>query len=314
MYNINQELIRIIKEKTPEGMNSVDLLYEIIPIRKESLYRRLRGEMPFTLDEATRISVNLEVSLDDLLPHKSKNTYHIKMIKSDLEGGYTMTMRYLYEILNTITNDQGACVYSATNNIPLNSLLKYSTLSKFRIFTHNYQYRKETLPQKMSDFAISPEIRESEISYINKIQQVPVNYIWTKNMMQPFIVDVRYFSEIGLLSKEEVQELKDEALSLLNDMEQDSSSGKMESGFPFTIYLSNNLFDNNCLYAESDSFRSCSVKAFGINLYSSTEPDLCDSTKEWIMSLMKYSVLISKSGIVERVHFFKQQRSLIESL
>ncbi|MDR1370763.1 MAG: hypothetical protein LBJ72_11665 [Dysgonamonadaceae bacterium] len=314
MFGLHQEIVRVIKEKTPDGMNPVDVLYEIIPIRKESLYRRLRGEMPFTLDEASRIAVHLGISLDKLLPHKSKDACNVKFVHDDLKNGDCKTINQIREALITVKKNSEASLYTATNGLPFSHLYKYPTLSKFRIFAQNYQHRKETLPQKMSELVISPQIRESEISYHTMIQQIPINYIWAKNMVQPFVTDIRYFSEINLLSQEEIDKLKEEAYSLLNDLEQDVSAGKMLSGAPFTVFLSNNFFDNNCIYVESHSFRSCFFKIFGIDLLSSTESDLCDKTKEWIWSLMKYSVLISKSGIVERVHFFKQQRNLLDSI
>ncbi len=36
--------------------------------------------------------------------------------------------------------------------------------------------------------------------------------------------------------------------------------------------------------------------------------------KNWISSLMRHSTLISKSGEIERIRFFKRQRELIDTL
>ena len=38
------------------------------------------------------------------------------------------------------------------------------------------------------------------------------------------------------------------------------------------------------------------------------------SLKEWIQSLKKFSTLISESGEMQRIQFFKQQREIIDTL
>ena len=61
---LNSGLIESMKEKIPEGANLANLLMDILYIGKEAVYRRLRGEVPFTFTEAAVISQKLGVSLD----------------------------------------------------------------------------------------------------------------------------------------------------------------------------------------------------------------------------------------------------------
>ena len=53
---LNTGLISAMKEKLPQGTNLANLLMDILYIGKEAVYRRLRGEVPFTLAEAAVIS------------------------------------------------------------------------------------------------------------------------------------------------------------------------------------------------------------------------------------------------------------------
>ncbi len=317
MNHFNQELIRIIKEKTPEGTNPVDLLYEVIPIKKESLYRRLRGEVSFTLEEVLQIAVKLQISLDELLSYKPKGIYKINMIKVDDENmisGYFTILEQLLTNLRYIGIQSNSMYYCANNTLPLSQTYTYPTLSKFRIFTHNYQFRKDTLPKKMSEIIISPEVRKMEEIYISELQHIPTTCIWTNNIFLPIVTEIQYFSEMGVLSKEDIISLKEEMYDLLSNLENNTSRGETSFGSPFFVYLSNNYFENNCLYIETPTFKSTSIKVFGFNIFSSTEVELCDNMKRWITSLIRYSVPISKSGIVERVQFFKRQREFIDSL
>lgn len=64
---LNNELINSMKAKVPNGTNLASLLMEILFIGKEAVYRRLRGEVPFTLSEAALISRKLGISIAQLM-------------------------------------------------------------------------------------------------------------------------------------------------------------------------------------------------------------------------------------------------------
>lgn len=61
---LNTGLISAMKEKLPQDTNLANLLMDILYIGKEAVYRRLRGEVPFTLAEAAVISQKIGISLD----------------------------------------------------------------------------------------------------------------------------------------------------------------------------------------------------------------------------------------------------------
>lgn len=58
---LNTSLIEAVKEKLPLKENLANLLIDTLYIGKEAIYRRLRGEVPFTLEEAALISRKLGV-------------------------------------------------------------------------------------------------------------------------------------------------------------------------------------------------------------------------------------------------------------
>ena len=64
---LNTGLIEALKEKLPPKTNLANLLMDTLCIGREAIYRRLRGEVPFTLEEAALISRKLGVSLDKIV-------------------------------------------------------------------------------------------------------------------------------------------------------------------------------------------------------------------------------------------------------
>ena len=69
-FDYNEELIKAMKEKLPRGVNLANTLIDKLYLGKEAVYRRLRGEVPFTLAEAAIMSREMGVSLDKLVGSK----------------------------------------------------------------------------------------------------------------------------------------------------------------------------------------------------------------------------------------------------
>ena len=317
MADLSRKLIHVIKEKTPGGTAPVDFFIDILPMKKEAAYRRLRNEIPLTLSEAVQISENLNVSLDELLKFKEEDTCKMRMMKmqgESLFSGYEKTMQLLVDSLKIMDSESEVTLYSAANRLPFIFLFNFPTLSRFRLYVSNYQLRKEIMPMKMSDFIVPNYIRELEKMYVSLVRKYPAHLVWTKDLFASVAIEIQYFSEINMLSKDEINKLKDELCALLDMVEHVLVSGKMDNGVPFFAYLSSINIDNSYIYAKSTNFEACSINIFGINFFSSLESEFCKNVDNWIQSLAKYSILMSQSGIIERIDFIKRQRNFLDTI
>ena len=64
--NLNKIVLTKILDIMPENLKPVTLLMEVLDIGKESAYRRLRGEKPFSMEEIYKLSLVLNFSLDEI--------------------------------------------------------------------------------------------------------------------------------------------------------------------------------------------------------------------------------------------------------
>ena len=69
--NLQKELFNYIKDGLPPHISLVDTLAELLDISYDSVYRRIRGEKPITLNELKLLCEKFNLSLDQVLQLKS---------------------------------------------------------------------------------------------------------------------------------------------------------------------------------------------------------------------------------------------------
>ena len=73
---LNTGLVNAVREKLPSKDNLANALMDILYIGKEAIYRRLRGEVPFTLTEAAIISRNKPLETYYSILEKQVELFH----------------------------------------------------------------------------------------------------------------------------------------------------------------------------------------------------------------------------------------------
>ena len=140
--NPNANLIEAMKEKLPLKGQLADMLMDTLYIGKEAVYRRLRGEVPFTLQESALISRKLGISLDKIigLSFKSNAMFNINIVDYDdpFESYYNILEKYV-SLINTMPDDPNSVMGTSANIIPQTLYLKHELLAKFRLFKWMYQ-------------------------------------------------------------------------------------------------------------------------------------------------------------------------------
>ena len=134
--NPNANLIEAMKEKLPLKGQLADMLMDTLYIGKEAVYRRLRGEVPFTLQESALISRKLGISLDKIigLSFKSNAMFNINIVDYDdpFESYYNILEKYVWQ--NSVYSNGGTRI---------NILI--ARVSKSWIFHRNWSISRKTM-------------------------------------------------------------------------------------------------------------------------------------------------------------------------
>ena len=168
MNELNTNLIEAAKEKFPAKGQLANILMDTLYMGKEAIYRRLRGEVPFTFQEAAIISKELGISLDRIAGVSFSNNamFDINVVDhgNPFETYYDFLNKHV-KLFHTLREDPNASLGTASNVIPQTLYLKHELLAKFRFFKWMYQnehikckhFEELEIPQKIinvqQDFA-----------------------------------------------------------------------------------------------------------------------------------------------------------------
>ena len=271
---LNIGLIEAAKEKMPTGTNLANTLMDILYIGKEAIYRRLRGEVPFTLAEAAVISRKMGISLDKMIGVSFSNNavFDLNVVHhtNTFETYHDILTKYV-DAFDNIREDPTTEMATSSNILPQALYLKHDVLSKFRLF--KWMYQNENIKCKHFD----------EL-------------------------------EIHLVSEEDKELIKDDLLLLTDELEELAGKGKYETGNDVRIYISNIKFDATYSYVATSNSHISMIRIYSINAITTQDDGMFRSLKEWVQSLKKFSTQISESGEMQRIRFFNEQREIINTL
>lgn len=318
MTSTLEKFLILLKQKTPEGINPVDMLINIIPMSKEAAYRRLRGQIDFTFEEIVKIARELDISLDNLInAGNDKHAYQVNVACIGNGGSFMDDyIKWGENALNSLKKLRAKPNHyslSINNNVPILYLYKYKMISKLRLYKWMYQRNPSVKTIKLSDFSVAPRALSIEKMIWKELQQTRIFFIYCQELVKSLVDDINYFRNLNLLSKEECNQMIQEVFMLLEDMEHDAIIGKNQEML-CTIHVSNIKFDNDFILWHSDNLSRITFRLFGVNHYSIDDPRIILEMENWVKMLLKTSTLISFSGEKKRMQFFQHQRNLLELL
>ena len=106
-------------------------------LEKEAVYRRLRGDVPFTIFEIATIADKLDISLDHIIGCASGKSrpFQLKMVNflNPSEEDYDMLEHFVDE-LRYLGDDPDSEVGGALNILPQSLVLGYRHIYQFYLF------------------------------------------------------------------------------------------------------------------------------------------------------------------------------------
>ncbi|MCD7973761.1 MAG: hypothetical protein LUG18_14075 [Candidatus Azobacteroides sp.] len=314
-----QEFLAQLKEKFPQETNLVNPLADILLIEKASIYRRLRGEVPFAFSEVVMLSQKLDLSLDQIVNRLSgdEKVFLLPLLQyvNSKEDDYHSMERHMGQ-MELVKSDPKSELTDICNVLPATLFYKYEFITRFYMFKWMYQYGQSKSPITYKDIFIEKRLREMQIRHYKNYKNISTaSYIFDNLIFYFLINNLKYFASIYLITPEEIEKIKKDLLDLLSEIEETTYGCKnVENNNQVLFYVSQINFDTNYLFINSTEFQLLAIKVFLINYVCSDKKEIVEEFMPIIQSLKRHSILISGCNERERILFFEKQRKYVEML
>ena len=317
--DIHRFFLEVLEKKIPEKTKLVEMLMEILFMEKGAIYRRLRGEVPFSFFEVVNIAEKLDISLNSFVYTDSVQVDRFELTFVEYSNMTEMDYKQWedYVSLFSLTkNDPYSEIAESSNVLPITIYARFDSLVKYYLFKYQYLLHESESRISFSDLVLPERLHQIYWSYFNESKHFANTiYIWDYLIFQYLATDIRYFSSINLISKDDIELLREDLFALLDYIERIALTGSFrETGKPVSFYISDINLDGDYSNIQINDFLMSHVRTFILNSVASTDRTAFLKIKDWIQSLKKSSTLITKSGAVYRADFFEKQRRMIAEL
>ncbi len=302
--------------KHESNTNIAKDLCDLLNLSKDSVYRRLRGEASFTLDEAVRISKAYKISLDLLMSShfNTFGTYRFRPLY-DEEPQLSENVKAVTKLFTYLAKQQGKMHYIA-ESVPLFRLLATNKLRDFSVYYWkkiilNYPSHQSILFDE--NYFIPKEYRLVVDQLVGQYHAIDLTEIWTKESLKKLLFQIQYSVESGFLrSGALITEIYKEIEELLDDVDASATSGKNKNAGTYRLFECEIQLENNCVYTEANDVTNCFLNFNNFNNISIGDDIFNQEVASWIKNLKTRSIQISGQAEKQRNQFLDYQKMLLD--
>jgi hypothetical protein len=203
--------IQVLYEKHPRKLQLAQGLMDLLRIERESVYRRLRQDVSFTIPEIVKISSAWNISLDKITGVQSGEIpFFMKTVNYfDPSEQEVIFLRQIIQSLDLFKDFPDTEFRDICNRLPRQLLAGYGYLNKFHLFRCMYKYNTEKRVVPFSQVNISEEKIRLIADYYRAIKNVPQsNFLFDHMLFQYLINDILYFHSVQMITNEDKDLIK----------------------------------------------------------------------------------------------------------
>lgn len=324
--DLQKQLFISIKNSLPAHISLVDSIADLLNISYDSVYRRLRGEKPVSLNELKILCEHFNLSLDQILEFKSDTVVFNAPEINSINFEFT---EYLYGVLKQMkyfnSFKKRQLLYQC-KDAPLFYFYLFPVIGAFKTFCwkktllDDPAYRNKIFSIKEFPFDDCYRIGQE---IIKEYCILPSIELWNFETLNSTINQIEYYRDAGLFkSQEDFLEVIASYNKFLDHLEEQAKIGlKFMPGATeisyketFKFYINEVLLGNNSIIAELDDQQLSIITYNALNYLLTRDNRFGDKLHQGFNTLTSRSTLISGTGEKERNRFFRIQREKIAQL
>lgn len=302
---MHQEILlkQIRKKIGDKSLN--DEIANILNISYDAAHRRTSMKAKFSFEEAIELAKYYQISIDQFLGTENqlvvKRTQPVKT-KEDLLHFFESSLK----ILDVFQNANHSKVYYSAKDIPFFYTISNTILSRFKFYVWMNLLNEDKFLCSFEDFDLpyySPKNEMLKDLYENQ----HVTEIWNDTTIMSIMMQISFYSEMGLLKFKDIALILEEVRSVLRNIEY-----KIQHNPDFKFYVNDLvILSNNILF--KNEYQSSFFIPFNMFGYMMTnDQNTCEDTLIYFEHEIKNSKSLNSSGNRERKMFFNKMYQQID--
>ena len=323
---LQQQLFSHLRENLPPHLSMVDELCELLELSPDSVYRRIRGEKPITLNELKRICSHYHLSIDHLLQLDNESGL---FQAPGMNGHQVEHIDYLHGMLRQFkyfNSFKSKEVHYLCKDIPFWYFYLFPEIAAFKTFfwskTINNHPGLANKKFSLEEFPFTDCFNVGQ-QILHEFNQIPAIELWNLESINSTINQVEYYKVAGnFKSREDLVAVIDSFYKLLDHLQEQSEKGvKFIPGLTdvahrasLQVYVNELILGNNTILLRLDDLRISTVTYSVLSYIMTRDPRFADKAFSTFNTLLNRSTLISKTGEKDRNRFFNTLRDKVQTL
>ena len=323
---LQQQLFSYLKDNMPPHLSLVDELGDLLGVGTDSVYRRIRGEKPVTLNELKKICEHFHLSLDQLLQLQNDSVVFRAPDLGKQHFSFADVLKSILQQLKHFNSFKTRQMLYLCKDMPIWQFFLYPELAAFKTFVwaksiHNeplYAGKLFSLDEMMSKdyFTIGRQI-------IQEYNQLPSIELWNEESINSTLNQIKFYKDSGGFKQEKdinvildsfeltIKHLGIQAEKGVKFMPGDTDLLHKSS---VQLYVNEIVIGSNTILIELDNTK-LSIIPYNVFSYILTkDARFNESMFNGFNTLKNRSTLISVTGEKERNRFFTFQLEKVNCL
>jgi hypothetical protein len=324
--NLQKDLFNFIKSALPPHIAMVDAVADLLNISYDSVYRRIRGEKPLTLDELKLLCEHFHISLDQAI---QLNTNSVVFRDYEAEAVSSNFMQYLQGLLQQL---QYICrfekkeMYYLAKDVPVFHFFLSKELTAFKSFffeksiLNNPAFEGVNFSFEHFDAAPYYNTGRQILDLYNSFDSVE---LWNYESVASSILQIEYYRDAGIFnSTADMHTVIDALDKMLEHLQKQAERGRKfspgisEAGYKASLglYINELILGNNSILVELDGNKTAFINHVVLKYISTSDNKFTKKLFDNFHNLVSRSTLISGTGERDRNKFFKGLRERVMAL
>jgi hypothetical protein len=323
--NQQKELFSHIRNSLPPHVSMVDEIAGLLDISYDSVYRRIRGEKPVTLNELKLLCEHFHLSLDQVL-----QLHTDKVLFTDMEANGSVTnfkdyMQGLIIQLQYFNSFKHRQMLYLSKDVPVFYFFYFKELTAFKSFFWSRSILND--PEfENKNFSLTnfdtEEYFELGQKMLKEFNRIPSTELWNYESINSTIMQIEYYRDAGIFeTTADLNKVVDSCDAMLLHIQKQAekgckfSPGVGEAGYgaALRLYINEIILGNNNIMVETDDTKIAIINHIVLKYISTTDKKFTDKAFSNFQNLVSRSILISETGERDRNKFFKALRERVQA-